>query len=128
MKEAHEKLYNMISTTPFKCIEGCRDCCGFVVCSPYERSLQPEVQESKTIHCAFVKESGCQIYKDRPLLCRLFGNTQEMKCPHFDYTPEISQVEMVTILKLYSALVGKEPKLAKGSNNWQHIVDKAVKT
>jgi len=117
LRQAHEKLYALIPEVPFKCIEGCKDCCGPVICSPWEKSLQPDIEESKTMYCAYAGVNGCEgclIHKDRPLMCRLFGTNAKMKCPHFDYTPQLSEEEVRSIIKQYSKLVGPIPLMTKG--------------
>lgn len=123
---AHEELYEQIPSLPFKCIEGCKDCCGFVVCSDYERSLQPDVEESKAVYCAFW-DNSCTIYENRPMMCRLFGTNKGMKCQHFDYTPEMSEQQMVNLIKQYGKLMHTPPQLAKGSSMWQELVNSKVK-
>jgi len=129
LKRAHEKLYVLIPETPFKCIEGCKDCCGPVVCSSYERSLQPDVPETDSIYCAFAGKDGCEgcsIHKDRPLMCRLFGVGEGMKCPHFDYTPALSKKQVGEIIQTYSKLMNTPPLMTKGvSKNWKEKVAKA---
>lgn len=110
-KQAHDRLYALIPELPFKCIEGCKDCCGPVVCSEWEKSLQPDVPESQTGYCAFAVD-GCQIYEDRPLMCRLFGSGR--KCPHFDYTRGLSRSEVVHLMDEYKKLVGPVPSMSKG--------------
>lgn len=32
-------------------------------------------------NCVHLGECGCQVYEDRPLICRLFGTTERLRCP-----------------------------------------------
>jgi Fe-S-cluster containining protein len=89
-------------SNPFACVKGCSKCCGPVPFTRWERKmvmscLSPRRDESfwfdegfsKTREdglCVFSGPSGCQIYKQRPMLCRLFGHVEKMKCP---FVPEV---------------------------------------
>lgn len=33
-------------------------------------------------NCPHLGESGCQVYAERPLICRLFGTTPRLACPN----------------------------------------------
>jgi hypothetical protein len=78
----HQQLYKKIPR--FECIEGCTDCCGPVPWSDYELkqarlSEPPQERADKT--CAFA-QGGCSIHQARPLMCRLFGAVEDLRCPH----------------------------------------------
>ena len=32
--------------------------------------------------CPHLGDNGCQVYAERPLICRLFGTTPRLACPH----------------------------------------------
>lgn len=32
--------------------------------------------------CVYLVEGRCSVYRDRPLICRLYGATEAMPCPH----------------------------------------------
>jgi hypothetical protein len=72
----------------FKCTPGCHDCCGPVTASSDEMARLPV--KSDTAHaaalaalsCPHLGEKGCQVYADRPLICRLFGTTPRLTCPN----------------------------------------------
>ena len=72
----------------FACKPGCHDCCGPVTTSTEEISRLP-VKSNKIrdaalaeFSCPHLGESGCQVYAERPLICRLFGTTLHLACPH----------------------------------------------
>jgi Fe-S-cluster containining protein len=93
-----EKLYAQIPK--MECISGCHDCCGPVYGSREELKKAPllsETYDSKLdfmiehgvhcdscLSCPYVTASGCGIYDDRPLICRLYGATEDsaLQCPH----------------------------------------------
>lgn len=79
----HKQLYKKIPR--FECIEGCTDCCGPVPWSTYELqqarlSAPPPDNADKT--CDFAKGGRCAIHEHRPLMCRLFGTVDDLRCPH----------------------------------------------
>jgi hypothetical protein len=72
----------------FACIPGCHDCCGPVLASSAEMARLPEVSEAQrekalpNWDCAHLAEHGCSVYEERPLICRMFGTTPRLPCPH----------------------------------------------
>lgn len=103
-KRKHEKLYNMIPD--FECKKDCSDCCGPVVFSKWEWSRINNKKEANGLICPYVSDDNrCKIYKKRPLLCRLFGVVEEMKCFH-GIEPEryLTEKEQLEIIKKYDRL------------------------
>lgn len=78
----------------FECIPGCHDCCGPVTTSPEEMARLPRKTKSEQdaalaeLNCVHLGSNGCQVYTERPLICRLFGTTTALPCPHGRH-PEI---------------------------------------
>lgn len=72
----------------FECVPGCHDCCGPVTASSEEMAELPVKTEAEheaalaDWNCPHLGEQGCTVYADRPLICRLFGTTPRMPCPH----------------------------------------------
>ncbi|MGL4996181.1 MAG: YkgJ family cysteine cluster protein [Deefgea sp.] len=72
----------------FECIPGCHDCCGPVTTSPEEMSRLPRKTAAEheaalaELNCPHLAEKGCTVYLERPLICRLFGTTPSLPCPH----------------------------------------------
>ncbi len=72
----------------FACRPGCHDCCGPVLTSSTEAARLP--QKSAAEHaaaqadwrCVHLGPNGCQVYAERPLVCRLFGTTAQRPCPN----------------------------------------------
>jgi hypothetical protein len=71
----------------FECIPGCHDCCGPVTVSSEEMARLPVKSEAAhtaalaDLSCPHLGETGCQVYAERPLICRLFGTTPRLACP-----------------------------------------------
>ncbi|SMC18283.1 hypothetical protein SAMN02745857_00518 [Andreprevotia lacus DSM 23236] len=72
----------------FECKPGCHDCCGPVTTSTDEMARLPAKSEAEheaalaTLSCPHLGEHGCQVYAERPLICRLFGTTPKLACPN----------------------------------------------
>lgn len=72
----------------FACIPGCHDCCGPVLASTDELARLPrkDAQQRQDAleqwNCAHLGPQGCSVYDERPLVCRLFGTTPRLACPH----------------------------------------------
>ena len=99
----------ILSTIPsFKCKEGCADCCGPIRLSRLEyhrcvkvsgrtaqdvrRHMEKNVKQ-KTYQCPLLdkKSNRCSVYAVRPAICRIFGTTKELSCPH-GYAPDSAHI------------------------------------
>lgn len=71
----------------FSCVKGCHDCCGPVTASSAEMARLPRKTEAEhdaalaALSCPHLGENGCEVYDERPLICRLFGTTPSLPCP-----------------------------------------------
>jgi len=82
-KDAILKLRTEIPT--FKCKDGCTDCCGIIFFSDWERKQIKDKRKDTSLTCPYVNsENRCDIYNDRPIVCRIFGTTESggLKCFH----------------------------------------------
>jgi len=72
----------------FKCVVGCHDCCGPVTASSEEMSRLPVKSAAEHdralahLNCPHLGAHGCEVYGERPLICRLFGTTPKLPCPN----------------------------------------------
>lgn len=66
----------------FQCKEGCSDCCGPVPFSNWEWEQVKDQKLTTSLTCPYATKNGCEIYEQRPILCRLFGVVEKMKCPY----------------------------------------------
>jgi len=71
----------------FACVPGCHDCCGPVTASSEEMLRLPVKSDAEhdaalaEWNCVHLGTQGCEVYDERPLICRLFGTTPSLPCP-----------------------------------------------
>ena len=86
----------------FQCIEGCAFCCSPI---PFKREILIKNREkqirpvtkifqmmngdilayTKEMKCIFLTENNkCNIYEDRPEICRTFGLNNKQSCPYLN--------------------------------------------
>ena len=83
----------------FRCKPGCHDCCGPVPTTAAERSrMGKPPEESLPGHCAYATEEGCACYEERPLMCRLFGAVENLRCPRGCGPPVLLTAEAARML------------------------------
>lgn len=72
----------------FECVPGCHDCCGPVTASSTEMARLPFKSRAsheaalEALSCPHLGKDGCEVYDERPLICRLFGTTPNLRCPN----------------------------------------------
>jgi Fe-S-cluster containining protein len=64
------------------CKPGCHDCCGPVPFSKEEQKRIGHLRAITSLTCPYLGETGCEIYEERPVMCRLFGVVEDLPCPH----------------------------------------------
>lgn len=63
-------------------------CCGPVLASSVEMARLPRKSKPEqdaalaAFSCPHLGAGGCQVYEERPLVCRLFGTTPRLACPN----------------------------------------------
>ncbi|RQW25486.1 YkgJ family cysteine cluster protein [Rhodobacteraceae bacterium CH30] len=89
MNSNSQKIRFFRSQIPaFACVPGCHDCCGPVTTSSEEMARLPRKSTAEhetalaALSCPHLGDKGCQVYSERPLICRLFGTTASLPCPH----------------------------------------------
>ena len=80
-----------------RCKGLCTQSCGPIDCSPHERQRVkvrhgftiPTIEDAsmdiaggRVKMCRALKDGRCSIYEDRPLICRIWGVVESLKCPH----------------------------------------------
>lgn len=105
----------------------CQQACGPIGCSGIEavalqdaghalpRTVNHPTQGALT--CSHLSPEGrCRIYEQRPLVCRLFGATPAMRCPHGcrpqRFLQEGESRELLRVLKEASDAQGLAPWVA----------------
>jgi uncharacterized protein len=88
MENSQKILFLRRNIPAFACKPGCHDCCGPVTASPTEVARLPPKTEAEhdialaELNCPYLGKNGCEVYNERPLICRLFGTTPKLLCPH----------------------------------------------
>ena len=96
-----------------KCDPHCGDCCGPVSCSEDEyQKIKKHVVENK-IHfssksplemvfgsCTFYQKGRCAIYEVRPMVCKLFGHVEKLKCSRGYNVNDLTDREAFKMLKV----------------------------
>jgi hypothetical protein len=95
----------------FKCKEGCFDCCGPVPFSKWEWTQIGDKKDRPEgylgLMCPYASETGCEIYEDRPILCRLMGSATGLPCPHGCRPPQmLSKKKELEIMQKYTEVMG----------------------
>lgn len=80
-----DKLYEEIPQVA--CAGLCTDSCGPLALSVLERKRIARSTSLRTANvtgpvCPMLRRGRCTVYKLRPLICRLYGATRNMVCPH----------------------------------------------
>ncbi len=84
----HKILFLREQIPSFECVPGCHDCCGPVTTSSEEMARLPRKSAAEQeaalaeLNCVHLGPNGCTVYDERPLICRLFGTTQNLPCPN----------------------------------------------
>lgn len=96
-KRRDKKVRELYKKIPMvKCQGKCTESCSFPVFTEVEKrrvankhdkwgTMQRAdgngyIPETEDGTCPFLKEGRCSIYKDRPMVCRMFGCTPAMTC------------------------------------------------
>lgn len=80
-----EDFYKSLPSIPCKGL--CQDSCGPIAMTDFEyqrliEAAGSELTLTKTGDCSMLKDGKCSVYSVRPLICRLWGLTKQMECPH----------------------------------------------
>lgn len=65
--------------TDFPCIEGCVYCCNKHrwTWTEWKDVKDKRIALEKEAKCPYACDDGCQVYDQRPVICRLYGNCSE---------------------------------------------------
>ena len=66
------------------CKEGCCDCCMPFLWAEWVAVEANEKDLAKSLACPHLVDKRCSIYDRRPIICRLFGASEDpaFQCPH----------------------------------------------
>lgn len=121
MDDAGPSLEQIWSGIPsVECKGLCQESCGPIAMSNLEDSrirqggfVIPSMAEAldalargEDYYCPALVDGSCAVYDDRPTICRLWGATRSMPCPHGCTPPDaLTQEESHELLRL-SAVAG----------------------
>lgn len=81
MDKTFRKILNLRKRIPsFKCVPGCYACCGPTIWTRAEWKRVKVKKKAISLTCPYASEKGCEVYKDRPIICRLFGVVKSLPC------------------------------------------------
>ena len=101
----------------------CLDACGPIHASEHERArLHPRLKLHRrgdgnilfdllfNKPCPALRDKRCSVYSDRPLICRLYGATEVLRCPH-GCEPErlLTRDEAAALLREADELTPRSP-------------------
>lgn len=59
------------------------------------------------LSCPHLGEGGCEVYEERPLICRLFGTTPMLLCPHGRHPEKMIDPMIELKIQIFSTLQDK---------------------
>lgn len=109
---------------PVECKGLCQDSCGPIAMSNAEEArirargyqIPPmadalaAIDRGEDYYCPALVDGSCAVYEDRPTICRLWGATQSMPCPHGCTPAEaLTQEESYALLRQAAEAGGGMP-------------------
>lgn len=106
---------------PVDCKGRCQDSCGPIAMSveedarirrrgfdiPSMADALAALARGEDYYCPALVDGSCAVYDDRPTICRLWGATRSMPCPHGCTPAEaLTQEESHELLRLSAAVGG----------------------
>lgn len=90
------------------CKKGCFDCCTFIIQSTPDELKAMGGYEYKDGKCVHLVDGKCTVYQSRPLVCRIYGTSEIMRCD--GCTPEryLSEQETRDIMHTYVEIKKKQ--------------------
>jgi len=104
-----QRLYLKIPAS--RCKDGCFECCTNIVQFAKEEAERAGEYKYDGV-CPFLDENKkCGVYQNRPLVCRIYGASEIMRCE--DCAPEryLNEEETRAIIKEYAKIKDMQDKL-----------------
>jgi Fe-S-cluster containining protein len=96
------------------CKGKCVQACGAIALTRFEADrirlkMHRKIRFSSDVVCSFLEDGRCSVYSLRPFICRLFGLTMNLSCPH-GCEPErwIGLREQTALLRELSDILGDD--------------------
>lgn len=86
-KKRKQKLHEIYNRVPkIECQGKCTDFCGALGMEAGERDEMVKASGEiphvdRNLNCNYLKEGKCSVYKNRPLICRVWGVVENLRCP-----------------------------------------------
>lgn len=87
MSKKTKRHLEVLTLPPMQCDEGCSDCCSAVLCTEERyRIVRAFAKENNIVPldqgttCPWYQGGRCAVYPVRPLICHIFGHTEELLC------------------------------------------------
>ncbi len=112
-----DKIMALYKEIPaFECLKGCSLCCGLPAFSLFEWSQIKDRRTSSGHACPYSFEGKCDIYSQRPFMCRWFGISDEpmLRCP-FGRHPKnvLTGAEAMELMERYICLIKGIPAIER---------------
>lgn len=96
----------------FQCKPGCHDCCNdLIIFSPWEWGQIKDKRIATDVQCPYLGAGGCEIYEQRPIICRLFGaiRRQGLTCDHgCGPSKPLSASKEIELCLMYTRLLSQD--------------------
>lgn len=100
-----ERLRQLYASIPSsKCADGCHACChDLIQMSPEERDNMGGYEFTDS--CIHLVNGHCEVYERRPLVCRLYGSSELLRCVDCEAEGMLSEADTKKILLIYKELI-----------------------
>ena len=115
-----QKLYLLLPKS--RCKDGCYECCTNIVQFAKEEEERAGEYKYNGV-CAFLDANRkCGVYENRPLVCRIYGSSEIMKCGDCEPERYLSEDETRRIIKEYVKIKDMQDKQDKSTEyNLNHL-------
>ena len=103
--EILRELYAFIPSS--KCVDGCHACChDLIQMSAEERDNMGGYEFTGS--CIHLVDGHCDVYERRPLVCRLYGSSELLRCGDCESEGMLSEAGTKKILLLYKEIINQK--------------------
>ena len=103
-----EKLYLLIPKS--RCKDGCFECCTNIVQFAREEAERAGEYKYDGV-CGFLgADKRCGVYENRPLVCRIYGASEILKCEDCEPERYLSEGETREIIRAYVRIKDMQDK------------------
>ena len=104
MIDMYDKLKEIYAKIPqSKCENGCFECCKNLIQFSEEEKSRMGGYEYNGV-CSHLVDGKCTVYDSRPLVCRIFGTSEILRCDSCEPEGFLGKEETLEIMKEYAQL------------------------